>query len=52
VVPEVITSSGSAIATAGVAFSYPITATNSPTGFGASGLPTGFATGYPSVSVL
>ena len=37
----VITSSGSANATLGVAFSYQITAANTPTSFGASGLPAG-----------
>jgi hypothetical protein len=41
VAPPTITSSGTANATAGDAFSYQITATNSPTIFGASGLPTG-----------
>ncbi len=41
VAPPVITSSGAASATAGVAFSYQITATNSPASFGASGLPAG-----------
>ncbi|MCX7899993.1 MAG: Ig domain-containing protein, partial [Methylocystis sp.] len=38
-----ITSSLSASGTAGQAFSYTITATNSPTNFGASGLPSGLA---------
>ncbi len=38
----VITSSDTASATIGTAFSYQITATNSPTSFGAVGLPTGF----------
>jgi hypothetical protein len=37
----VITSAGSAGGTAGSAFSYQITATNSPTSFSAAGLPTG-----------
>src|SRR5208282_169811 len=37
----VITSSGAAAGTVGTAFSYQIAATNSPTGFGASGLPAG-----------
>jgi hypothetical protein len=37
----VITSSGTANGTVGTAFSYQITATNSPTSFGASGLPAG-----------
>jgi len=41
VAPPVITSSGNANATVGTAFSYQITATNSPTSFGASGLPAG-----------
>jgi IPT/TIG domain/Putative Ig domain len=41
VAPPVITSSGTAGGTVGTAFSYQITATNSPTSFGASGLPTG-----------
>ncbi len=40
-IPPVITSSGTASATKGAAFSYQITATNSPTSFGASGLPAG-----------
>ena len=39
----VITSSGTASGTVAAAFSYQITATNSPTGFGASGLPSGLA---------
>jgi len=39
----VITSAGTADGTAGSAFSYPITATNNPTGYGASGLPTGLS---------
>jgi len=37
----VITSSGTASGTVGTAFSYQITATNTPTSFGATGLPTG-----------
>jgi hypothetical protein len=37
----VITSPASAVCNAGSAFAYQITATNSPTGFGASGLPPG-----------
>jgi len=37
----VITSSGTASGTTGTAFSYQITATSSPTSFGASGLPAG-----------
>jgi IPT/TIG domain len=37
-----ITSSDTATGTIGVAFSYQIAATNSPTSFGAVGLPTGF----------
>src|SRR5580704_8588958 len=40
-IPPVITSGGTASATKGAAFSYQITATNSPTSFGASGLPAG-----------
>ena len=40
-VPPVISSSGTANGTAGTAFSYQITATNSPTNFGAAGLPAG-----------
>jgi len=43
IVPPVISSSGAAAGTVGVAFSYQITATNSPTSFGASGLPTGLS---------
>ncbi len=39
----VITSAGSASGTAGSAFSYQITASNSPTSFGASGLPAGLS---------
>lgn len=38
-----ITSSTSANGTVGQAFNYTITATNSPTGFGASGLPSGLS---------
>ncbi|MEO8101620.1 MAG: putative Ig domain-containing protein [Betaproteobacteria bacterium] len=53
----VITSPGTATGTNGVAFSYQITATNGPTGFGASGLPTpllvnpatGLISGTPNV---
>jgi hypothetical protein len=41
VAPPVITSSGTTGATAGAAFSYQITASNSPASFGASGLPAG-----------
>ena len=41
VAPPVISSSGTASGTTGTAFSYQITATNSPTSFGASGLPAG-----------
>ena len=41
VAPPVITSSDTTGGTVGTAFSYQITATNSPTSFGASGLPTG-----------
>ncbi len=37
----VITSAGSASGTAGAAFSYQIAATNSPTSYGATGLPSG-----------
>src|SRR5208283_3968745 len=40
-VAPVITSSDKAAGTVGTAFSYQITATNSPTNFGASGLPSG-----------
>jgi len=43
VAAPVITSSGAAGGTVGTALSYQITATNSPTGFGASGLPSGLA---------
>ena len=39
--PPAITSSTSASGTVGATFSYQITATNSPTSFGASGLPAG-----------
>src|SRR5207244_482851 len=39
----VITSAGTATGQVGVAFSYQMTATNSPTGFGATGLPAGLA---------
>jgi hypothetical protein len=39
----VITSAGTATGQVGVAFSYQITATNSPTSFGATGLPAGLA---------
>ena len=39
--PPVITSSGTASGTVGTAFSYQITATDSPTSFGATGLPAG-----------
>ena len=39
----VITSAGSATAIAGQSFSYTITANNSPTGFGATGLPSGLS---------
>ena len=41
--PPVITSSGSASGTVGVAFSYAITATNSPSSYFASGLPSGLS---------
>src|SRR5208283_1472454 len=41
VAPPVISSSGAASGTVGTAFSYQIAATNSPTSFGASGLPAG-----------
>jgi PKD repeat protein len=41
VAAPVITSGGTASATAGTAFSYQIAASNSPTSFGASGLPAG-----------
>src|SRR2546430_6114033 len=39
----VITSAGTATGQVGVAFSYQITATNSPTSFSATGLPAGLA---------
>src|SRR5205807_10194133 len=39
----VITSAGTATGQVGVAFSYQMTATNSPTSFGATGLPAGLA---------
>jgi hypothetical protein len=39
----VITSAGTATGTIGIAFSYQITATNSPTSFGAAGLPAGLS---------
>jgi hypothetical protein len=53
--PPVITSAGTASGTVGISFSYQITATNSPTSWGASGLPspltvntsTGAITGTP-----
>jgi parallel beta-helix repeat protein len=41
--PPVITSTNSATGTIGVAFSYQITATNSPTSFNATGLPEGLS---------
>lgn len=41
--PPGITSSSAATGTVSVAFSYTITASNSPTGFGANGLPSGLA---------
>lgn len=41
--PPVITSATTANGTAGVAFSYQITATNAPTSYGASGLPSGLS---------
>jgi hypothetical protein len=43
VAPPVITSSGTASGTIGATFSYQIAATNSPTSFGATGLPAGLA---------
>ena len=56
--PPVITSASSANGTVGSSFSYQITATNSPTSYGATGLPaglsvntsTGAITGTPSAS--
>jgi hypothetical protein len=47
----VITSPASALCNAGSAFAYQITATNSPTGFGASGLPSGL-TVNPSTGLI
>src|SRR5208282_4127663 len=41
--PPVITSATSATGTVGSAFSYQITATNSPTSYGATGLPAGLS---------
>ncbi len=41
--PPVITSATTATGTLGTAFSYQITATNSPTSFGATGLPAGLS---------
>ncbi len=41
--PPVITSATSATGTVGTAFSYQITATNSPTSYGATGLPAGLS---------
>ena len=41
--PPTITSAGTATGQVGVAFSYQMTATNSPTSFGATGLPAGMA---------
>src|SRR5437867_7913717 len=41
--PSTITSAGTATGQVGVAFSYQMTATNSPTSFGATGLPAGLA---------
>jgi hypothetical protein len=38
-----VVSSGSAIASGGIAFNYQIVATNTPTSFGASGLPSGLS---------
>src|SRR4029077_15061584 len=43
VAAPVITSATSANGTVGTAFSYQITATNTPTGYGATGLPTGLS---------
>ncbi|MCK6489773.1 MAG: putative Ig domain-containing protein [Planctomycetes bacterium] len=56
--PPVVTSSTSAFAAVGSAFSYQITASNTPTSFGASGLPAGLSvnvgtgeiSGTPTVS--
>src|SRR5258706_183578 len=56
--PPVITSASSATGLVGSAFSYPITATNSPTSYDASGLPAGLSitttngliSGTPSVA--
>ena len=42
-IPPVITSATTATGPAGVAFSYQITATNNPTSFGATGLPSGLS---------
>ncbi|MGB8167183.1 MAG: multicopper oxidase domain-containing protein [Chthoniobacteraceae bacterium] len=47
VTPPVVTSSATATATRGAAFSYQITATNSPTGYGAILLSGNTATGLP-----
>src|SRR5208337_4762163 len=41
--PPVITSATTASGTVGSAFSYQITATNTPTGYGATGLPSGLS---------
>ena len=41
--PPVITSAGTASGTVGSAFSYQITATNTPTSYGATGLPAGLS---------
>ena len=43
VVPPVITSASNAAGTVGYSFSYQLTASNSPTGFNATGLPAGLA---------
>ncbi len=43
-----VTSSGSAVGTQGSPFSYTITATNSPTSFGATGLPSGLSVNVTS----